>query len=81
MNNLKITIEDNELVIRAPLGEATLSSTGKSYIIAGTGGLMKTELKVKDRPVSVSLYVCIPIDKPTAKVDAPARVSNLSALD
>lgn len=76
---MKITIENNELVIRAPLGDAVLSSTGKSYIIASTSGFLRTELLVKERPVSVSLNVIIPKEKPSAV--AAQQKSRLEALD
>lgn len=63
-NKMKVTIEENEVVIRCPIGQLALSSSGKSYLVATTNGFLKTALVIKERPVSVSLNVIIPKDKP-----------------
>lgn len=53
------TIENNCLVIRLPLQTPRPSSPGKSLIVAGTNGAMKTTTEVNGKPVTltVSAYI------------------------
>ena len=56
------TIEGSYLVIRVPLETPRLSSSGKTYIVAGTGGFVKTaavEPQTK-KTISVSVNATIP---------------------
>jgi hypothetical protein len=58
---MKVTIEKNELVIRIGLNEAApLSSTGKTRVIASTGGFTTTDVAFKGQPVKVNLTATIP---------------------
>ncbi len=48
-----------ELVIRIPTHNPELSKSGKSYIVAGTGGFTKTEATINGKAVSVSVNAII----------------------
>jgi hypothetical protein len=51
---MKVTIEENELVIRLPLEEPTPSASGKTLLVAGTHGSHVTDVMVSDKLVTVS---------------------------
>jgi hypothetical protein len=54
-------IKNNNVIITLPLNPApSLSSTGKTFIIAGTGGFVRTTAIVNGKPVSISVNVTIP---------------------
>ena len=57
----KVTVENNELVIRLPLEKPRLSSSGKTMIVAGTGGFAVTEAKcpVTGKAISVSVNATV----------------------
>ena len=57
---MKVTIENKELVIRIPLCEPRPSSTGKTLVVASSGGGMKTTAQVDGKPVTVNLSAYIP---------------------
>lgn len=48
---MQAKIENNELVIRIPLDQPKLSSSGKALIVAGTGRSVKTVVEIDDKPV------------------------------
>jgi hypothetical protein len=56
---IEAAIEGNELVIRIPLGEPRPSSSGKTTIIASTGGGQASTARFQGKPVVVnaSAYV------------------------
>lgn len=62
--NLKVSIvkEGNIDVLRIemPLQNPAPSKTGKSLIVATTSGIVKTNLEVAGKPVSVGLNAFIP---------------------
>jgi len=54
------TIEKSELVIRIPLNPTPqLSKTGKSHIVASTGGFAPSTATVQGKPVKVSVNAII----------------------
>jgi hypothetical protein len=54
-------IKGNKLVITADLDESpSPSSSGKTLLVVNSGGFHRTDLKFKDKPVSVSLTATIP---------------------
>lgn len=58
---MKVSIEKNELVIRLPIHNTPKpSSSGKSLLIAGTGGFSSTSVEHKGKPVKVSVNATIP---------------------
>jgi hypothetical protein len=56
---MKVKIEDNELVIRIPMVEPRPSSSGKTLIVASTGGNIRTEVEVEGKPVFLGLNAYI----------------------
>jgi hypothetical protein len=48
-----------ELIIRIPTHEPELSKSGKSYIVAGTSGFMKTIAEINGKTVSISVNAII----------------------
>lgn len=52
---MQAKIENNELVIRMPLEEPHPSSSGKTLIVASTGGNVQTDLEIDGKPVFVGL--------------------------
>jgi len=56
---MKVSIEKDELVIRIPLQKPTPSKSGKTLVVATTGGFVQTEAKVDGKPVAVSLNATI----------------------
>jgi hypothetical protein len=57
---MNVEIKDGKIVITMPLQEPKISSSGKSFIIAGTGGFARTATEYNGKPVSVSLNATIP---------------------
>jgi len=51
--------ENNELVIRIPLEKPKPSSSGKTLIVASTGGNVQTDVEVNGKPVFVGLNAYI----------------------
>lgn len=56
---MKVTIEKNELVIRIALQAPTASKSGKTMIIATTGGNVTTDCMHKSLPVTIGLNAWI----------------------
>ncbi len=52
-------IENNELVIRIPLEKPKPSSSGKTLIVASTGGNIQTGIEISGKPVFVGLNAYI----------------------
>lgn len=56
---MEAKIENNELVIRIPLEKPKPSSSGKTLIVASTGGNYQTNLEIDGKPVFVGLNAYI----------------------
>lgn len=56
---MEVKIENNELVVRIPLEKPKPSSSGKTLIVASTGGNVQTEVEVDGKPVFVGLNAYI----------------------
>lgn len=56
---MQAKIENNELVIRIPLEKPELSSSGKTLIVASTGGNVQTDVEVNGKPVFVGVNAYI----------------------
>lgn len=56
---MKVTVENNELVIRIPLQKPTPSATGKTLIVASTHGDKTTEAEINGKPVTVGVNAWI----------------------
>jgi len=56
---MQVKIENDELVIRIPLTEPRPSSSGKTLIVASTGGNVRTDVEVKGKPVFLGLNAYI----------------------
>ena len=52
-------MENNELVIRIPLEKPKPSSSGKTLIVASTGGNVQTDVEVNGKPIFVGLNAYI----------------------
>ena len=50
---------NNNLVIRIPLEKPTLSSTGKTLVVASSRGNVKTAVLIDGKPVTVGLNAYI----------------------
>lgn len=57
---MKVTIENNELVIRIPVESPPRpSSNGKTLIVATSGGNQATSVIVEEQPVAIGLNAYI----------------------
>ncbi len=56
---MKVTIEGGELVIRIPLEKPTRSKSGKTLLVATSGGNIETEAVVDGKPITVGLNAYI----------------------
>jgi hypothetical protein len=57
---MKAEIKDDNLVITIPLNKSpNPSKSGKTLVVATTGGFMATTATVQDKPVKVSLNAII----------------------
>lgn len=58
---MKVTIEGKELVVRIPMNDTPKpSQSGKTEIVAGTGGFTATAVALKDgRTISVNLTATV----------------------
>ena len=52
----------DHLKIVLPIEQGKVSTSGKTFIVAGTGGFMKTEAKVQGKEVSISVNATIKKD-------------------
>ncbi len=59
---MKVTIEKDELVIRLPLKEPKPSTSGKTLLVAGSGGTVKTGVMYKKKEITVGVNAFIPKD-------------------
>lgn len=69
---MKATVENGELVIRIPLEAPRPSSTGKTLIVASTGGNVLTTAKVDGKPITLGLK-CLRAQRCVAGI-APQRI-------
>jgi len=54
-------IKGNKLIITADLAESpSPSSSGKTLLVVNSGGFFRTDLKFKDKPLSISVTATIP---------------------
>ena len=56
---MKVTIENNELVIRVPMQEPRPSASGKTLVVATTSGNKITEATVNGKRVIIGLNAYI----------------------
>ena len=56
---MQAKIENNEFVFRIPLEKPHVSTSGKTLIVASTGGNVQTDLEVNGKPVFVGLNAYI----------------------
>ena len=54
-----VTIENNELVIRIPIGTPRPSASGKTLVVASSGGNKTTTAVVAGKPVIIGLNAYI----------------------
>ncbi len=59
---MKVTIENSELVIRIPLERPTLSSSGKTLVVASSRGNKETTAMVDGKPITIGLNAYIKKD-------------------
>lgn len=60
MNEATVKIEGNVMVIRIPMNKPpTLSSSGKTLLVASTNGGRKTDLQVDGKQVSINVNAYI----------------------
>ena len=52
---MKVTVEGNELVIRLPLQTPRPSASGKTMVVATSGGNKQTTAEVNGKPVTVGV--------------------------
>ena len=56
---MEATVEGNKLHVVIDLVEPKLSGSGKSFIVASSGGFMKTKAVVNGKEVSISVNAII----------------------
>lgn len=56
---MQARIENDELVIRIPLEKPKPSSSGKTLIVASTGGNVQTDVEIDGKPVFIGLNAYI----------------------
>jgi hypothetical protein len=56
---MKVTIKDNVLLIEIPLQSPRPSSSGKTLVVATTGGNVATAATVNGKPVTIGLNAYI----------------------
>jgi hypothetical protein len=56
---MKVTIENNELVIRIPMTDPRPSASGKTLVVASSGGNKATTATVNGKPVIIGLNAYI----------------------
>jgi hypothetical protein len=57
---MKATIEKNELVVRIPMTEPRPSASGKTLVVASSGGNKATSAVVNGKQVVIGLNAYIP---------------------
>lgn len=56
---MKVSIENDELVIRIPLEEPKASGSGKTLVVASSRGNIQTTAMINGKPVTVGLNAYI----------------------
>lgn len=56
---MKFEIKDNNLIITIPLQNPTLSTSGKTLVVASTKGNKVTDVMVQGKPVTIGLNAYI----------------------
>ena len=56
---MKVEIKDNKLIIEIELQEPTLSSSGKTLVVASTHGNTVTSAMINGKPVTIGLNAYI----------------------
>lgn len=56
---MKVEIKDNNLIITIPLQTPTLSTSGKTLVVASTKGNKVTDVMVQGKPVTIGLNAYI----------------------
>jgi hypothetical protein len=67
---MQTEIIDGHLVIRIPLEEPRPSSSGKTLIVASTGGNVVTSVKLNGQAITIGLNAYIKAGKPAEIVRA-----------
>jgi hypothetical protein len=57
---MKVTIENNELVIRLPLQTPQQSASGKTLVVASSRGNVKTDATIDGQRITVGVNAYIP---------------------
>ena len=57
---MDVKIENGRIIISLPLQAPQSSKSGKTFIVAGTGGFVKTNVQVEGKQVSLAVNVTIP---------------------
>jgi hypothetical protein len=57
---MKVTIENNELVVSMPLEKPTLSASGKTMVVASSRGNQKTGVMVEGKEVIIGFNAYTP---------------------
>ena len=57
---METTIQDGFLVIKIPISPARPSASGKTMVVATTGGFAATTVLIGDKPVRVNVTATIP---------------------
>lgn len=58
-NGLEVKVEKGFLVVRIPLQKPTLSSTGKTFLVASSHGTVKTECVIEGKEVALGFNAFI----------------------
>jgi hypothetical protein len=56
---MKTTIKGKTLFLEIPLQKPTLSKTGKSHIVASTGGFKPTTAMIDGKPLKIAVNAII----------------------
>lgn len=59
---MNVTIEGNELVIRMPLTTPRPSASGKTLVVATSGGNVRTMAEVNGKPVTIGINAYVSKD-------------------
>lgn len=59
MSNVRVSIENNELVVHIPLQSPTPSMSGKTLVVASTHGNIATDVEVNGKKVMLGLNAYI----------------------
>jgi hypothetical protein len=73
---METKIENGFLILKLPLQPPTPSSTGKTLIVASTGGNIVTAATIDDKPVIVGVNAYIRADRAAVKAVDAAGVAS-----